>query len=155
MRILDHDKVTQLYTITMRLTSIFNSKPHILVHRGASTELGALIGTATFHTLSSRVSMVVHSRPIEFASAGVFTRAHCFDSGGGTLTWRSDGVLTSNLRLVNERKEWIARFLMTGMAMSKVGKIELSGWDLGGDELDQVVVSAVVMGELERRRRSD
>lgn len=60
-------------------------------------------------------------------------------------------MLTSDLVLVNAKKEWIAKFLNASFSISKQGKLEIVNRDLDGEILDQVVISGMAMIEQERR----
>ena len=123
------------------------------IYRGVSETPDSMIGTVTFHGTSRRVDMEMRGQAVELSPDGLFTKSHSFRSGTDMLKWKSDGVFTSDLVLVNAKKEWIAKFLNAAFSVSKQGKLEIVNRDLDGEILDQVVVSAMAMIELERRRR--
>ena len=87
-------------------------------------------------------------------ASGLFTRALSFQSSIGLLKWEGDGIFNTNLVLVNENKEWIAKFHNSTFSMGKEGKLEISNGNIAGAFLDEVVVSGVAMVEQERKKRS-
>ena len=151
MRILDEDKVTQLYTISSNSGSLFSSKPHMRIYRGVSETPDSMVGTASFHATSRRVDMEFHGKAVDLSTDSMFTRTHVFRSGTEMLKWKRDGILTADLVLMNARKEWIAKFLNASFSISKQGKLEIVNRDLDGEILDQVVISGMAMIEQERR----
>ena len=56
--------------------------------------------------------------------------------------------------LVNQKKEWIARFDASLFAMSKQGKLHIVNGGINGVALDEIVVSGCAMVQHERRRRA-
>lgn len=56
--------------------------------------------------------------------------------------------------LVNQRKDWIAKFDASLFSMSKTGKLHVVNGAINGVALDEIVVSGAAMVQHERRRRS-
>jgi len=78
-----------------------------------------------------------------------------FQSSIGPLQWEGDGIFSNDLVLVNERKEWLAKFHNSAFAMGKEGKLEISNGEITGVFLDEIVVSGLAMIEHQRRRRNN
>ena len=156
MTITDMDKSTPLYHIDQNSGGIFSSKPHMTIT--APQAGNALVGTATFHNSFNRtVDMTFrgNSIPVSLESDGFFTRAHSFHcpSFGERLIWQCEGIFGADLVLVNERKEWIARFDASLFSIGKNGKIQVVNGAIQGDALNDIVVSGCAMVQYERRRR--
>lgn len=154
LTIVDSDKRTALYTVSANLGSIFSSKPHMRIFRG-SDQTNPPIGTADFRKLSRAVDLTIQGRPVSMEATGFFARGHGFPSSiVGPLQWESDGVFGSDLVLVNERQEWLAKFHNSAFAVSKEGKLEISNGEISGAFLDEIVVSGLAVIEYRRRRRN-
>ena len=155
LTIKDEDKRTPLYTVAANSGSIFSSKPHMRIFRGASPEPSMLAGTADFHTYSRTVDLIIHGRMTSMEATGLFTRGHVFESSIGPLKWEGDGIFSADLVLVNDRKEWIAKFHNSGFSLGKEGKLEISNGEIAGSFLDEIVVSGLGMVEQQRRSRNN
>lgn len=57
--------------------------------------------------------------------------------------------------LVNERKEWLAKFHNSAFSTGKEGKLEISNGEITGAFLDEIVISGLAMIEHERRNRGN
>ncbi|KAI4230625.1 MAG: hypothetical protein LQ352_008431, partial [Teloschistes flavicans] len=110
----------------------------------------ALVGTATFHSFSRRIDLALHGQEVLLEPEGLFTRSHGFASpafGGERLKWQYEGHGGgADMVLVNSRKEWMAK-LEKKAARLVIGDGGISG----GVALDEIVVSALAMMELEKR----
>lgn len=153
LTIRDSDKRTPLYTVSANSGSIFSSKPHMRIFRGSAQTTP--IGTADFHNYSRTVDLTIQGRPVSMDASGLFTRSHVFQSSIGPLQWEGDGIFSNDLVLVNERKEWLAKFHNSAFAMGKEGKLEISNGEITGVFLDEIVVSGLAMIEHQRRRRNN
>lgn len=58
------------------------------------------------------------------------------------------------LTLVNEEKQWIAKFHDSTFAMGKEGKIELADEAIAQEFVDEIVVTALAMVVYQRRNRN-
>ncbi|KAL9580842.1 MAG: hypothetical protein Q9212_004251 [Teloschistes hypoglaucus] len=153
MTIADADRSHPLYTLTRNSGGWLSSKPHLTV---TSAQTSAVVGSATFHSMSRKVELDLHGKHVLFEPEGLFTRSHGFASpafGYDRLTWKCKGW-GSDLILVNSRNQWIARFDAAVWAMKKVGKLEVGDGGIAGAALDEIVVSGLTMVEFERRRKS-
>ncbi|KAI4195354.1 MAG: hypothetical protein LQ350_007251 [Teloschistes chrysophthalmus] len=151
--IADADRSSPLYTLTKNSGGLFSSKPHLTV---TSAQTSAVVGTATFHSMSSKVDLDLHGRHVLFEREGLLTRTHGYASpafGYDRLKWKCEGW-GSDLILVNSQNQWIARFDAASWAMKKVGRLEIGNGSIAGAALDEIVVSGLAMVELERRRKS-
>ena len=111
-----------------------------------------LVGTATFHNFSSTIDLELHGQPVACESTGIFGSAHEFKSGIGLLYWKTNGW-GSDLILMTERKEWLAKFDANSFSVDKRGRLEVVNRDIEGEGLDEIVVSGLAMMEYLRRRR--
>ncbi|KAL8716695.1 MAG: hypothetical protein Q9225_005993 [Loekoesia sp. 1 TL-2023] len=157
MTITDEAKSLPLYKIDQNSGSAFSSKPHMTITQPSSTSsnpTASVIGTVTFHNWSRTVDLEFHGHPVPFEPEGIFTRSYGYSSPafGERLRWECDGIFGSDLVLVNQRKEWIARFDASLFSMSKTGKIHVSNGGINGVALDEIVVSGCAMVQHERRR---
>ncbi|KAL8715389.1 MAG: hypothetical protein Q9220_000722 [cf. Caloplaca sp. 1 TL-2023] len=153
LTIADMDKTHPLYTITQNSgSSMFSSKPHMRITHPSTS---APIGSATFHSWSRAIDLDFHGTLVAMESEGIMTRSYSYMSPafGERLKWKYEGTWGSDLVLVNERKEWIARFESSVFAMKKQGKLHVVHGGIGGAALDEVVVGGMAFIEHERRRR--
>ena len=100
------------------------------------------------------MDMEFGSSTVFLESKGVFARSAEFQSSVGPLTWQRDSAFRKDLRLVNAKGDWLARFEGRTFSLGKRGKLEIAGgvrW--GPGLLDEIVISGVAMVEAERRRR--
>ena len=110
------------------------------------------VGTITFRPYSRTIDLTLHGRETPFEAEGLLARAHGFTSPGiGRMKWEREGF-GQDLRLENGRGEWIARY-ESRVSIDKRGVLEIVSWEIGGESLDEVVVSGVAISEYMRRRR--
>ncbi|KAL9610492.1 MAG: hypothetical protein Q9167_004801 [Letrouitia subvulpina] len=160
MTVTDMDKSHPLYQVHRNHGSVFSSKPHMRITApspSSSSSDAPVLGTATFHCWSRRVDLTFGPNSSELGRAGFFTRSMTFVSpafGGQTLTWQCDGLFGSDLVLVTEQKEWLAKFDHAAFSWSKEGKLHIVNGSIGGPALDEIVTSGFAMMEHERRRKA-
>lgn len=143
-RILDSDKHTPLYTVNANSGGAFSSKPHVTI---VSAATNAVIGSVTFHTISSKVDLTVHNQAISFNSSHEFRSL----ATGATLKWKKDGVFSGgDMVCWDERKQQVASYENSNWALKKDGKIGLEA-GVDGALVDEIVVSLIAMLELKRR----
>ncbi|KAI4163490.1 MAG: hypothetical protein LQ342_002997 [Letrouitia transgressa] len=162
MTVTDMDKSHALYQVHCNHGTIFSSKPHMRVTAPSSSSSSSsnapILGTATFHSWSRRVDITVGPHSAELARPGFFTRSLAYVSpafGGQTLTWQCDGIFGSDLVLVNEQKEWLAKFDHAAFSWSKEGKLHIVNGSIGGLALDEIVTTGFAMMIHERRRKQN
>ncbi|KAL9577549.1 MAG: hypothetical protein Q9203_007417, partial [Teloschistes exilis] len=151
--IADADRSHPLYTLTKNSGGFFSSKPHMTV---TSAQTSTVIGAATFHSMSRKVDLDLHGKPVLFEPEGMWTRSYSYASpafGYDRLKWKCKGW-GSDLVLVNSNKEWIAKFDAAVWAMKKMGRLEVGDGGIAGAALDEIVVSGLTMIEIERRRNA-
>ncbi|KAI4184150.1 MAG: hypothetical protein L6R41_004941 [Letrouitia leprolyta] len=152
MTITDEAKNQPLYKIDQNSGGAFSSKPHMTIRSPSS---GQAIGTATFHSWSRTIDLEFHGRPVPFESEGMFTRSYAFFSPafGEKLRWECDGIWGADLVLVNQRKDWIAKFDASLFSMSKTGKLHVVNGAINGVALDEIVlIQAGTIDSKESRR---
>lgn len=151
--ILDTDKQTPLYRIDCNSGGLFSSKPHMKIYSAASN---ALVGTVTFHSVSSDMELTIHNRPVELVSSGMFTSAHQFMSLATheNFKWKSNGMFSGgDMLCLDNREQLVAKFESSNWAMKKEGKLEL-GAGVEGILMDELVVSGIAMVEHRRRKKN-
>ncbi|KAM0799613.1 hypothetical protein BDR22DRAFT_305728 [Usnea florida] len=150
------DKATVLYTVNLNSGSLFSPKPHMTVWK-AST--GTVIGTATFHSFSRDVDMVINNYTITLSASGIFTTAHEWTSlaatTGGERTrfkWKMGGFLhNADMTCLDQQDQVCARFESSAWALKKNGKFDIAP-SVSGVLLDEIIVVGLVMLELKKRR---
>ena len=73
----------------------------------------------------------------------------------GLLKWKRNGP-GQDIILMTEGREWVAKYEGLGNEGGegeKKGLLEISSWGIGGEGLDEIVVSCVAMVEYIRRQR--
>ncbi|KAL8995254.1 MAG: hypothetical protein Q9169_004960 [Polycauliona sp. 2 TL-2023] len=130
--------------------SFSSSKPHIEITSAAT---GQIIGTVRFAMMSRTVELHVHGLPIALTSAGWMTRGYTFpSSSAGSLKWEASGMMGNAFACTTERTEWLAKCDQSTFSMRGRGTIEIVNRDLPQGLMDELVVTAVAMIELERRK---
>ena len=160
IQILGPEKTTVLYTVEPDSGGLFSSKPHLTVYKA---DTNTVVGTATFHSFSETVDMVIHNSAISFSSSGIFTSAHEWTSlagaiGGGQgmrFKWKMGGFLHGDdMRCSDQEDRVCAKFESSGWALKKDGKFEVAP-SVGGALMDEVIVSGLAMLELQRRKKNN
>ena len=150
--ILDSDKKTVLYRIRANKGGLFSSKPHITVHSGATHRV---VGTVTFHRMSTVIDLEIHHQTIPLLRLGMFTSAHRFESPTrrSLLKWKRDGLLSGgNMLCVDGQQLLVARFERSKRAGWKDGKFIVSP-GVEGRWMDEVVVSGLAMVHYHKRQK--
>ncbi|KAI9842411.1 MAG: hypothetical protein M1837_007156 [Sclerophora amabilis] len=144
VRILDDDNVTELFLVKSRLR-----KPHVSI---VSCRTGDTVGTAIYHSLTSRIDATVRGSPISMTPRGTFGRkGHAYSSpacGGANMRWAGH-FRDLDLVCLDEREIAIARFHFSNWALRKYGKLELMGPTAndGGAVMEETVVTGLAMAE--------
>ncbi|KAF6238392.1 hypothetical protein HO173_003359 [Letharia columbiana] len=155
-QILGPDKVTVLYTVKMNTGGLFGSMPDVIVYK-ANT--GTVVGTATFHSFSRDIEMVIHNNPIALSASSIFTSAHEWTSLATTtdgrrmcFKWKSDNLFNGgDMICLDQHDKVCARYENSMWALQKDGKFELVPF-VSGVLADEVVVTGLTMLEARRRR---
>ena len=148
-RILDSNKSTILYTSQKHSWH----KPNIELHSSAAG--GSQIGSATFHSFSSRIDLVLHGQSLSLERNGTFRSGHHMLSyapaSGGSLTWKNAG-LNSDRVCYDARGGTVATYENSGWALRKEGRLNLLGpAAVPGPLMDELVLS--MLAELEYAER--
>ena len=150
--ILDSDKKTVLYRTHANKGGLFNSKPHIKVHFGATNRV---VGTVTFHRMSTVIDLEIHQQTIPLLRLGLFTTAHRFESPASRslLKWKRDGLLGgADMVCVDRQQVLIARFELSKKARGKTGKFMIAP-GVEGRWMDEVVISGLAMMQYHKRQK--
>lgn len=150
-QILGPDKVTVLYTVKINNGGLFCEKPHVTVYKGTT---GTAVGSATFHSFTREIEMVIHNHPLTLSSAGLFTSTHEWTSLATTtegtrmrLKWKKDG---RDMICLDQQENVCAKFENSVWALQKDGKFEV-GPCVNGIRMDEIVVTGLAMLEAKRR----
>lgn len=154
-QILGPDKTTVLYTIKISSGNLFRPKPNVTVYRG---DMGTVVGTATFRSLSRDIEMVIHDNPVALSPSGLLTSAHEWTSLAYTaqgnsmrLKWKSDKFFNGgDMICLDQQGKVCAKFENSMWALRKDGKFELGPF-VSGVLMDEVVLTGITMLELKRR----
>ncbi|EEQ35472.1 hypothetical protein McanMca71_003114 [Microsporum canis] len=112
---------------------------------------GQVIGTITFHDLSSKIDVSFNGanasmkRPDPLASGRKFQTPNM-----GKMQWKEDGLFSSNQKLVDERRNVIAKYKKDDdeiIVLLPPNQIDL--------HLDMIVVTGIAMIDAERKSDSD
>ena len=150
--ILDSDKKTLLYRIRANKGGLFSSKPHLTVQSGATHRV---VGTVTFHRMSTVIDLEIHHQTIPLLRLGLFTSAHRFESPTrrSLLKWKRDGLLSGgDMVCVDRQQVLIARVERSKRAGWKDGKFIISP-GVEGRWMDEVVVSGLAMVQYHKRQK--
>lgn len=116
----------------------------------------ALVGTVTFHSMSSNMELTIHNKAVELSSSGMFTSAHQFVSLAtqGKYKWKNDGIFSGgDMLCLDAREQSVARYENSNWTMKKEGKFEL-GAGVEGLLMDELVVSGIAMVAYGRRKNN-
>ena len=150
--ILDSDKKSVLYRIRGNKGGLFSSKPHITIQSAATHRL---VGTVTFHRMSTVIDLEIHHQTIPLLRLGLFTSAHRFKSPTrrGLFKWKRDGLLDEgNMLCIDGQQLLIARFERSKRARWKDGRFLISP-GVDGRWMDEVVVSGLAMVQYHKRQK--
>lgn len=150
--ILDSDKETVLYRVNLKTCwKLLSSGPYLTI---STADTNCIVGTVTFHTLSSKIDLIIQNQATKLSKARFFTNTHGFKSSAGFLKWKFDGMLScGNMLCVDEKEQLFARFQTGGWSLKKAGRFELSP-GLGDMIMDEVIVSGIAMVEWWRLQTS-
>ncbi|OJD17662.1 hypothetical protein AJ78_02253 [Emergomyces pasteurianus Ep9510] len=112
-----------------------------------------VVGTATFHTFSSKIDICLSTNhAITMKCPDLFTSSRRFESLTplGTLEWKREGLVSSNLKLVDESGRTVARYEKHWSLLSKQSDaITLLVPELDGF-LDIVIITCMATIEYKR-----
>ncbi|KAL8783247.1 MAG: hypothetical protein Q9213_004759 [Squamulea squamosa] len=144
LKILDSDSTTPLYSMDRthkRLTITASS---------SSTPLAIV----TFHGLNGCHPTIVHGdQPLTLTPSSPLARSFNFQTAIGSLTWRVNSGHGRRIILETATGEWIAKVETNILTRNGAGRIELANADIEGWALEEVVVTGMVMVEVQRRVR--
>ena len=157
-QILGPDKTTVLYTVKMNKGSLLSSsKPHVAVYQG---DTGTVVGSATFHSFTREIEIVIHNNPIALSASGLITKAYEWTSLATTTTggermrykWKSDRAFNGgDLICLDQQNKMCAKFQNSMWALQKDGKFEVGPF-VDGTLMDEIIVTGLAMLEARRRR---
>lgn len=140
------------------ITSSSMSKPHMTIT--PANNLHHIVATVSLHSLSSKIDITIHGRPLQLYRGDHFSTGHSFHHPtAGELKWKESGFLGTGLTLVDASGRELCRYkkrkgfdvlvqvdhafmdmiLVTGLAMAKYKKLENESGEAAGE-----VVSAIV-----------
>ena len=147
--IYDRNDKLELYRIECHVC-----KPHIVLRGRSSEEKHAsanVLGEASVHCLSSRISIDLQSERFELSSCGAFKNGYTYNSpstGPAKRTWRSKNKCGYfDLLLVDEASRTLARICMSLWRLHKIAKFEIMDEDIarGGKALDEVLLTGLAV----------
>lgn len=155
-QILGPDKTTVLYTVKMNSGGLLSSKPHVTVCKGNT---GIVVGTATFHSFSRDVEMVIHNNPVALSASGILSNAGEWTSLATTtdgrsmrFKWKMDGLFNGgDMICLDQQDKVCAKFENSMWALQKDGKFEVGPF-VSGVLMDEVIVTGLAMLEARRRQ---
>ncbi|OAX81625.1 hypothetical protein ACJ72_04036 [Emergomyces africanus] len=135
------------------LSSLLGQSRHHQQYQGAQINNDCVVGTATFHTFSSKIDINLSTNhAITMKRPDLFTSTYRFESPTplGTLEWKRDGLVSSNLKLVDVSGRTVARYEKHLSLLSKQSDaITLLVPELDGF-LDFVILTCTAMIEYKR-----
>ncbi|KAL8871012.1 MAG: hypothetical protein Q9174_003070 [Haloplaca sp. 1 TL-2023] len=148
--IYEADNITPAYDFKISRSAEWSfSKPHNEI---ISATTGLTVGTVRFSSLSRHVDLVIHGRPLKLTSNGWTTRGYSFPSNIGQCRWEASSMMKSAYACTTERGECLAKCDQNIlMSMHGKGTIEIVNRNLPAELMDELVVTALAMIELERR----
>lgn len=124
------------------------AKPHLTF---TTFREGAAIGTSSFHTLSTRIDIVIGGIPIVLTTKGLLRDKYTFDSvaqAGLTFTWRCRKT-SSELLCEDQSRIQVTRLKYSIVNYCKGGCIEIFNQRAAsGRALDEIVVSGVALAHM-------
>lgn len=112
----------------------------------AETSVPPSMCTAAFKTLSLQVRLKIHGKEVLLERESPLTRTYNFDSPFAKtgLTWKADGALTGDYKLIDPRGAVLARFRNKVFSNHEVGSFELVGKH---EEMfkDEIVISGLAV----------
>ncbi|GIK03796.1 hypothetical protein Aspvir_007870 [Aspergillus viridinutans] len=145
LEILDSDKQTRLYNVYRS-----SSKPHMAISRPAPGIPEQIIGYASFHHFKSEIEVSLTAQDISMKICGFLSSSYNVILKDMQWTWKRDGAMTSNLRLVDQRDQSLATFDNASWSIKKLGTLAIWG-EPPLHVLDAIIVSG--LGRIEYQRR--
>lgn len=146
----EHSTSKKLFTVENRSGSLTSAPLLSVLTVGPSPRL---IGTASFHKMSSDIELTVHGNAQTIKRHGVFSRPYAMQSfaTGAQLQWKTEG-LTSDLKLTDVQTGTVlGKFNNASFSLKKQGSLEINA--MGSAQLfEEILVSA--LGVVECRRRA-
>lgn len=129
LEIFDSETRALLYTVRSKLR-----KPHLIIQSGRD---GPELGTAVYHTLSSKIDLEIDGQPTEMKTKRMLSSTYTFSSrafGGATMTWESKSHWrTFDYTLLDDKALPIAKCSAPYWSSNFAGKIEI----LNADSVDE------------------
>lgn len=126
--------------------------PQITMHSlDNKSSSNALIGDATFHSLSSRIDIRLHEHRITLSSSGFWKDAYTFTSlalPGVKMTWQSRSKGRDfNLVCLDDRAVALAQISIGSWSVTKAGTIELVGERVSrkGPLMEEIIITGLAM----------
>ncbi|GJN72109.1 hypothetical protein PLIIFM63780_005554 [Purpureocillium lilacinum] len=152
VEVTDADKSTVLYVCYRT-----SSKPHQTICRAATRDKPeTMVGQVSFHHFKSDIDVHMPLNPGAAMRKTGWTSSACEVTSpaqdGAVWTWKRDGAMTSNLKLVDARGTVLATFDNASWSLKKQGTITVHEWMPPAALLDVMIVTG--MGRVEYQRRS-
>ncbi|CAD6588438.1 MAG: hypothetical protein ASARMPREDX12_003329 [Alectoria sarmentosa] len=158
-QILGPDKTSVLYTMKMNFGFLSVPKPHVTIYRA---DTGIVVGSFNFRSMSRRIKMTIHDKPVDLSRSGWCTSAHegtnlATTAEGGTMRfrWNMDGFFNgANMTCLDQQNKVYARFESSMWALRKDGMFEVGPF-VSGILMDEVVIIGLAILEKRRRQNND
>lgn len=149
LEIIDSSKSTAIYK-----GRIQRSKPQVFISRVSDQALAAqTVGEASFHKFSSDIDVQINGQPLSMSRKTVFSSEHELNGAGLDWSWSRDGLMTSDLKLVNKNSgRTLAIIRRETWSRKKLGTIEILEAQ-PAQILDAIVVTGLAKWELQRRKQ--
>lgn len=146
----DIDDKLELYRVECHMR-----KPHVILRGNSSREnhdpAVNILGEASVHCLSSRISVKIQDQQFELSSCGAFRRGYKYGSpsaGNARREWRSKNKCGYfDLILIDETTTPIARITLSMWRLHKAAKIEIMSKDVwqANKALEEVILTGLVV----------
>ncbi|KIN03545.1 hypothetical protein OIDMADRAFT_51505 [Oidiodendron maius Zn] len=148
--ILDANTKTVLYRLACHMR-----KPQLIMHSVLENENPATdpTGDASFHSLSSRITIRLHGQDFDLTSRGMWKDGYTYASptrNGEKMTWKGEKrQFDLNIVCLDEKALPVARTSFASWSMTKAGIIELADKNVmnEGPERDEIVLTALAMAQ--------
>lgn len=151
---------------TFHATPNFRTKPHLTIHRGASTtNTNPPIGTINLDffpliTFKNPPAIIMRKTALKNSMS---SEAFSYESsvlGGQTLRWRADGFFNLGDLVCEEvggLGRVVARLKRKGLSLTSSERIVVMGWAVeeGEGVVEEVVAGAVALMELQRKEKGE
>ncbi|UNI22499.1 hypothetical protein JDV02_008384 [Purpureocillium takamizusanense] len=152
VEVTDADKSTVLYVCYRT-----SSKPHQTICRAATHDKPeTMVGQVSFHHFKSDIDVRMPLNPgVAMRKTGWTSSAYEVTSPGAqegaAWTWKRDGAMTSNLKLVDARGAVLAAFDNASWSLKKQGTLTVQDWMPPPALLDVMIVTGLARVEYQRR----